>query len=88
MPFRAFAHNEVWLELVLMASDLVAWTKRLLLTDILSGCEPKRLRYRLFHVAGKVVFHARYVRLRFPRSWPWADELVAAFARLQTLPAT
>ncbi|MFN8215061.1 MAG: transposase [Solirubrobacterales bacterium] len=31
LPFRAFAMNAVWLELVLIANDLLAWTKALLL---------------------------------------------------------
>ena len=27
------------------------------------------------------------VKLRLPRSWPWARELAAAFTRLQALPS-
>lgn len=87
LPFRAFAMNEVWLELVLMATDLLVWAKRLLLSGELSRCEPKRLRHRLLHVAGRLVSHARSLRLRLPRSWPWAAALVGAFARLRALPA-
>lgn len=80
--------NEAWLELVLMGCDLMAWTRMLLLhgTD-LASCEPKRLRYRLLHVAGRIASHARGVRLRLPRSWPWAEALVTAFARLRALPS-
>ncbi len=87
-PFRAYAMNEAWLELVLLGCDLIAWSRMLLLagTD-LAHCEPKRLRYRLLHVAGRIALHARGVRLRLPRSWPWAGALVTAFARLQALPA-
>jgi hypothetical protein len=88
LPFRAYAMNAAWLELVLCACDLLAWTRRLLLagTD-LGACEPKRLRYRLLHVAGRIVRHARSVRLRLPCSWPWAEALAAAFARLKALPS-
>ena len=86
LPFRAFAHNAAWLELVLLGCDLVAFTKSLLLDGELACCEPKRLRYRLFHVAGRIVSHARCITVRLPRSWPWADALVRAFARLQALP--
>jgi hypothetical protein len=53
----------------------------------LSTAEPKRLRYRLFHVAGRIVTHARGVRLRLPRHWPWAGVLLTAFQRLWALPA-
>lgn len=88
LPFRSYAMNEAWLELVLLGCDLVAWTRTLLLTGTdLSHCEPKRLRYRLLHVAGRIVSHARGVTLRLPRSWPWAGTLATAFARLQALPA-
>ena len=88
LPFRSWAMNAAWLELVLMGVDLLAWTRRLLLagTD-LATCEPKRLRYRLLHVAGRIVRHARGVRLRLPRRWPWAETFAAAFARLQALPS-
>jgi hypothetical protein len=88
LPFRAYAMNAAWLELVLCGCDLLAWARRLLLQGTeLAHCEPKRLRYRLLHVAGRIVRHSRYVRLRLPRCWPWADALVAAFTNLQALPS-
>jgi len=87
LPFRDFEHNRVWLEIVGLAHDLIAWTQRLLLTGELAKAEPKRLRYRLLHVAARLAFHARGARLRLQASWPWAHELAAAFARLKALPA-
>ena len=85
LPFRAFAANAAWLELVLIAQDLLAWTQRLLLTGELARCEPKRLRYRLLHVAGRLTRHARRRRLHLPR-WPWSNEFLDAFERLRALP--
>jgi hypothetical protein len=87
LPFRDFEHNRVWLQLVLIAHDLIAWTQRLLLTGELARAEPKRLRYRLLHVAARLAFHARGARLRLQASWAWATDLAAAFARLKALPA-
>ena len=87
LPFAAFEHNQVWLELSLIAQELLAWTRLLCLDGELALAEPKRLRQRLLHVAGKVVRSARRTTLRLPRSWPWAQALVAAFARLRALPA-
>jgi hypothetical protein len=87
LPFRDFDHNAVWLELSLIAQDLIAWTQRLALTGDHARCEPKTLRYRLLHVAGRLAFHARRATLRLQRTWPWARELAAAFARLAALPA-
>jgi len=87
LPFREFAMNEVWLELSLIAQDLLAHTRLLCLTGELARCEPKRLRYRLLHTAARLTAHARQARLRLDRRWPWAGELAAAFARLSALPA-
>lgn len=87
LPFRDFEHNRVWLEIVRLAHDLIRWTQQLLLTGELAKAEPKRLRYRLLHVAARLAFHARTATLRLPASWPWASDLAAAFARLKALPA-
>jgi Transposase DDE domain group 1 len=87
LPFRDFEHNRVWLELVRLAHDLIVWTQRLLLSGELAHCEPKRLRYRLLHVAARLAFHARTATLRLQASWAWAADLAAAFQRLKVLPA-
>lgn len=87
LPFRTFQPNAAWLELVLLAQDLIAWTQRLILTGELARAEPKRLRYRLLHVAGRLTRHARRLRLHLPRGWPWGEALLRAFERLHALPA-
>jgi hypothetical protein len=87
LPFRDFEHNRVWLQLVRIAHDLIVWTQRLLLTGELARAEPKRLRYRILHVAARLAFHARTATLRIQANWPWANELITAFARLRTLPS-
>ena len=86
-PFQAFALNEVWLELVMLAHDLIVWTQALLLSGEHAKAEPKRLRYRLLHVAARLAFHSRRATLRLQHDWPWAAELLAAFQKLKTLPA-
>jgi Transposase DDE domain group 1 len=86
-PFKEFALNQVWLEIVMLAHDLIVWTQALLLDGELAKAEPKRLRYRLFHVAGRLAFSARRAKLRLQHTWPWAAELLAAFARLKALQA-
>jgi Transposase DDE domain group 1 len=86
-PFKEFALNEVWLQIVLLAHDLIVWTQALLLDGELGKAEPKRLRYQLLHVAGKLAFHGRRAKLRLQHDWPWASELAAAFQKLKTLPA-
>ena len=85
-PFKDFQHNEVWLEIVMLAHDLIVWTQALLLTGELAKAEPKRLRYRLLHVAGRLAFSGRRVKLHLQDTWPWAAELLAAFQKLKALP--
>jgi hypothetical protein len=86
-PFKAFALNEVWLEIIMLAHDLLVWTQALLLDGELAKAEPKRLRYRLLHVAARLAFHGRRGKLRLQHDWPWAAQLLAAFQKLKTLPA-
>jgi hypothetical protein len=86
LPFRDFQMNAVWLELVLAAHDLITWTKALLLTGELASSQPKRLRHRMLHVAGRLAFSGRRAKLRLQASWPWATELATAFAKLRALP--
>ena len=86
LPFDRWRRNAVWLQLVLLALDLVGWAQTLLLDGDLAMAEPKTLRYRLWHVAGRISRHARRLRLRLQRTWPWAADLVRAFTRLRALP--
>ena len=85
LPFDLMRRNAVWLELVLAAQDLTCWTQALLLAGPLAVAEPKTLRYRLLHVAARIVRHARRTILRLQASWPWAVELAQAFTRLRSL---
>lgn len=66
----------------MLAADLLAWTQTILLHDLptLTRAEPKTLRYRLLHVAG------RRLRGGLDRHWPWAAEAAAAFGRCAALP--
>ena len=82
MPFRRFAANEAWLELVLAGADLLAWLQGVALDGELARAEPKTLRYRLLHAAARVVRRARQIVLRLPAGWPWAVELANAYRRV------
>jgi hypothetical protein len=66
--------------------DLLAWTRVLLLDGENALAEPKRLRYRLLHVAARLVRAARRTYLRIGQRWPWAGELATAYQRLDALP--
>jgi DDE family transposase len=87
-PFKEFQLNEVWLQIVMLAHDLIVWAQALLLSGELAKAEPKRLRYRLLHVAGRLAFSGRKAKLHLQHTWPWAEALIAAFQKLGALPAT
>jgi Transposase DDE domain group 1 len=87
LPHHAFQNNQTWLEVSLIAQDLLCWTRLLCLDTQHKLAEPKRLRHRLLHIAGRVVAHGRRLRLRLQADWPWAAALTDAFTRLRTNPA-
>ncbi|MEX2620116.1 MAG: IS1380 family transposase [Egibacteraceae bacterium] len=86
LPHFDLALNAVWLELVLCAQALNAWSQRLLLTGTLAAASPKTLRHRLWHTAARVTRHARRTVVAYQRSWPWTPDLLAAFDRLAAVP--
>jgi hypothetical protein len=85
-PSRVFAINQAWLQLALTGIDLLAWTQTLLLDGDLARAEPKKLRYRLLHVAARLTRTARRTRLAIAADWPWTNALTSAFNRLAALP--
>ena len=85
-PSRIFAINQAWLQLALTGIDLLAWTQTLLLDGDLATAEPKKLRYRLLHVAARITRTARRTRLAIAANWPWTDALTSAFTKLAALP--
>jgi hypothetical protein len=87
LPLKGYAQNQLWCEIVSLACDLLAWTQMLALAGEARRWEPKRLRLRLFTVAGRLASSGRRLRLRLAERWPWAGEITAAIARLQALPA-
>jgi hypothetical protein len=87
LPFHAFTANAAWFELALLAHDITAWTQQLLLEGEHRLAEPKRLRYRILHVAGQLTRHARRITLHLPADWPWAAAITKAFKRLNALTA-
>jgi len=85
LPCRAFNENNAWLEVVLAAVDLVAWTKTICFADTpaLARCEIAAFRYRVLHVAARITRGARQVRLRIDKTWRWATHIAEGFHRLR-----
>jgi hypothetical protein len=87
LPLHGFAQNQLWCELVALASELTAWAQMLALDGPARCWEPKRLRLRIFSAAARLARGGRRLRLRLAARWPWADLITTAITRLQMLPA-
>jgi hypothetical protein len=65
---------------------LLAWLKLLALDGNLANAEPKTLRYRVLHAAARLVRGGRRRHLKIQASWPWAEAITVAWARINALP--
>jgi len=79
LPCKGYPLNKVWLELSLTAADLLTWAQALCFEGALARCEPAAFRYRVCHVAARLVRTGRTWRLRIDQDWPWATHLATAF---------
>lgn len=88
LPLHGFAQNQVWLAIVTHAAELTAWIQMLASTSSdARRWEPKRLRLRLFSIAGRIANHPRKTHLRLSRRALWSGLVTSALARLEALPA-
>ncbi|NUK08349.1 IS1380 family transposase [Streptomyces lunaelactis] len=87
LPLHDTAQNRIWLEIVSLALDILAWLPMLALTGKTRRWEPKKLRLRLFSAAAQLVHTGRRRWLRFTARWPWTDEITRAIDQLKALPS-
>ena len=85
LPCRAWDENAAWLQAVLVATDLICWTKLLCFATVpsLATCEIAAFRYRVLHVAAQLVRTSRQLHLRIDQTWRWAKTIAAAFTKLR-----
>jgi Transposase DDE domain group 1 len=85
LPFHSFAANAAWLEIIMAATDLVAWAKLIGFTDHpdLARCEIQAFRYRVLHVAARITRGARQIQLRIDSTWRWAAAIATAWHRIR-----
>ena len=86
LPFHGYAQNRIWVEVVALAADLLTWTQTLAFdpTEPARRWEPKRLRFRILAVAGRIIRTGRRRRLRLPRDWPWNQLIDTGWTTLRT----
>ncbi len=85
LPFHGYDQNRIWVEVVALAADLLAWMQTLAFdeNEPARRWEPKRIRFRLLAVAGRIVRTGRRRRLRLPRDWPWNHLIDAGWHTLR-----
>ena len=90
-PCGRFGANAAWYRLSLLTYNVLSALKSLALPPALSTARPKRLRFTLFTLAGRLVTHAGQLRLRVSRAAETLAGLIVARTRLallaQALPA-
>jgi hypothetical protein len=87
LPLKDFAQNRIWVAVVQLATELTAWMQMLALTGTEARrWEPKRLRLRLFSVAGTIARKSRRVWLHLSAHAPHRHLFTTGLARLNALP--
>jgi hypothetical protein len=90
-PCGRFGANAAWYRLSLLTYNVLSALKSLALPPALSAARPKRLRFTLFTLAGRLITHAGQLILRVGAAAEQLAGLIAARCRLalvaQTLPA-
>jgi len=77
LPLHGFDQNRIWSAVVMMVCDLLAWTQMLGFADHPARrWEPKRLRLRLFSIAGRLARHTRRLVLHLGAGNRWTDLLL------------
>jgi Transposase DDE domain group 1 len=88
LPLHDFTQNQIWCAIVTLAVELTAWMQMLTLAGHdARRWEPKRLRLRLFSIAGRLADHGRQRHLHLSGHAPWATLLANIINTLQSLPA-
>ena len=84
LPCGRFGANAAWLRLALLAHNVRTALKRLALPPELLTARPKRLRFLVFTVPGRLITHARQLWLRLATT---RDRLAQWIEAVSLLPA-
>jgi hypothetical protein len=88
LPLHDLDQNRIWCALVTLAVELTAWAQLLAFAEHPARrWEPKRLRLRMFSLAGRLVRTGRRTVLHLAGHAPWAGLLLQAITTLRALPA-
>jgi hypothetical protein len=85
-PSHDLALNSAWLTASLTGGTLLSWLKLLALDGDLARAEPRTVRYRILHAAGRPTRSSRRRQLKIPATWPWADAIAGPDHRAPASP--
>lgn len=86
LPLHGFDQNQIWLLIVQLAGDLLAWMGLLALNGPARRWEPKTLRHRIFTIAATLAHTGRRTILHLKQSSPWSTTILNGWTRLAALP--
>ena len=87
MPLYDLDQDRIWCALVALARELTAWAQLLAFpAHPARRWELKRLRLRIFSLAGRLTRTARRTVLHLPAHAPWAALLLHALTTPRALP--
>ncbi len=88
LPLHELDQNRIWCAVVALACELTAWAQLLAFAEHPARrWEPKRLRLRIFSLAGRLTRSGRRTVLHLAGHAPWAALLLQAVITLRALPA-
>jgi DDE family transposase len=82
LPCGRFGSNAAWLRLAVITHNILTALKRLALPAEYLSARPKRLRFLFLNLAGRVLHHARTMRLRLATAVERLADIAEAFAIL------
>jgi hypothetical protein len=88
MPCAAFGANAAWWRLNLLTYNVLSAMKRLALPPRFHDARPKRLRFALFTLPGRIAEHARKLRVRIGDWFKAFPEILSARRLLRELHAS
>ncbi len=87
LPLQGMNQNRIWLAIVGLAVDLIAWTQMLAFTGHEARrWEHKRIRHRLFTAAGRITRHARRTVLHLPAGHRWSPLIQNGLTHIAAAP--
>jgi hypothetical protein len=88
LPLHKLDQNRIWCAIIALACELTAWAQLLAFVEHPARrWEPKRLRLRIFSLAGQLTRSGRRTVLHLPDHAPWAALLLQALTTLRALTA-